>query len=107
MCAPSSTAMRTGLKVFEVRISFPHNVVHCHTRVLQHPDFLFSRCTALPFDPVTSVESTDGSSLDSSGRDTPAELPPVPGMPYKQQKNTHPPANRAHASVRCAERSLS
>jgi len=36
----------------------------------------------LPLDPVTPVESTDGSSLDSSGRGTPAELPPVPGQPF-------------------------
>ncbi|KAI9459026.1 hypothetical protein F5148DRAFT_1287240 [Russula earlei] len=35
---------------------------------------------ALPLEPVTPVESTDGSSLDSSGRDTPADLPPVPGQ---------------------------
>lgn len=32
---------------------------------------------ALPLEPVTPVESSDGSSLDSSGRGTPAELPPV------------------------------
>jgi hypothetical protein len=35
---------------------------------------------ALPLEPVTPVESSDGSSLDSSGRATPAELPPVPGQ---------------------------
>lgn len=32
---------------------------------------------ALPLEPVTPVESSDGSSLDFSGRGTPAELPPV------------------------------
>jgi len=35
---------------------------------------------ALPLEPVTPVESSDGSSVDSSGRGTPAELPPVPGQ---------------------------
>ena len=35
---------------------------------------------ALPLEPITPVESSDGSSLDSSGRATPAELPPVPGQ---------------------------
>ena len=35
---------------------------------------------ALPLEPITPVESSDGSSLASSGRDTPAELPPVPGQ---------------------------
>jgi len=35
---------------------------------------------ALPLEPVTPVESSDGSSLDSSGRATPAELPPIPGQ---------------------------
>jgi len=35
---------------------------------------------ALPLEPVTPVESSDGSSLESSGRETPAELPPVPGQ---------------------------
>jgi hypothetical protein len=36
----------------------------------------------LPLEPITPVESSDGSmpSLDSSGRATPAELPPVPGQ---------------------------
>lgn len=39
----------------------------------------------LPLEPITPVESSDGSigsmpSLDSSGRATPAELPPVPGL---------------------------
>jgi len=36
---------------------------------------------ALPLEPITPVESSDGSSVDSSGRGTPAgELPPVPGQ---------------------------
>lgn len=37
---------------------------------------------ALPLEPITPVESSDGSSLslDSSGRATPAELPPIPGQ---------------------------
>jgi hypothetical protein len=35
---------------------------------------------ALPLEPVTPVESSDGSSLDFSGRGTPAEMPPVPGQ---------------------------
>ena len=35
---------------------------------------------ALPLEPITPVESSDGSSLDSSGRGSPAELPPVPGQ---------------------------
>ena len=34
----------------------------------------------LPLEPITPVESSDGSSLGSSGRATPAELPPVPGQ---------------------------
>ncbi len=34
----------------------------------------------LPLEPVTPVESSDGSSLGSSGHATPAELHPVPGQ---------------------------
>jgi hypothetical protein len=34
----------------------------------------------LPLEPITPVESSDGSSLGSSGRATPADLPPVPGQ---------------------------
>ncbi len=34
----------------------------------------------LPLEPITPVESSDVSSLGSSGRATPAELPPIPGQ---------------------------
>ena len=34
----------------------------------------------LPLEPITPVESSDGSSLGSSGRATPADLPPIPGQ---------------------------
>jgi hypothetical protein len=36
--------------------------------------------SALPLEPVTPVDSSDGSSNESSGRDTPAELPPFSGQ---------------------------
>jgi len=34
----------------------------------------------LPLEPITPVESSEGSSLGSSGRATPADLPPIPGQ---------------------------
>lgn len=34
----------------------------------------------IPLEPITPVESSDGSSVDSSGRGSPSELPPVPGQ---------------------------
>ncbi|KAI0255946.1 hypothetical protein BJV78DRAFT_1279153 [Lactifluus subvellereus] len=34
----------------------------------------------LPLEPITPVDSSDGSTTGSSGRDTPAELPPAPGQ---------------------------
>jgi hypothetical protein len=61
---------------------------------------------ALPLEPITPVESSDGSSLDSSGRATPAELPPVPGQisPSNQDmelwfEGTSPGGNPAAAIV--------
>ncbi|KAF8460456.1 hypothetical protein DFH94DRAFT_695176 [Russula ochroleuca] len=61
---------------------------------------------ALPLEPITPVESSDGSSLDSSGRATPAELPPVPGQisPLNQDmelwfEGTSPGGNPAAAII--------
>jgi hypothetical protein len=45
--------------------------------------------SVLPLEPVTPVDSSDGSSIESGGRDTPAELPPVSGQipPSSQDVN--------------------
>ncbi|KAI0272540.1 hypothetical protein BC834DRAFT_966552 [Gloeopeniophorella convolvens] len=34
----------------------------------------------IPLEPITPVDSSDGSSASSSGRGTPADLPPIPGQ---------------------------